>query len=286
MSPPPLPSVSLIITTYNAPQYLRLALESALCQSVVQPHEIVVADDGSRDDVFLVTREIRKTTDVPVLHVWQPDEGFRLNRSRNNAIAVATGDYLVLLDGDCFVGPRFIEDHARAARPGRFVAATRTHLLPKRRDYVLKTGDRRVSLFTPDTTKRLHSMRSRLLSQITSKAGALDETLTMSERRGVAGANLGFWRSDAVKVNGFNEEFTGYGGDDIEFANRLIRAGVVRYKLEHLAVAYHFAHGDRIHETAEIDRKMANATVVDGCRAPNGLGLDRALNGGIEKIER
>ena len=118
MTSPNLPTTSLIITTYNKPDCLRVAIVTAMNQTV-PPHEIIVADDGSREETFEVTRELRKQTNIPIVHVWQEDKGFRLNRSRNNAIALASGEYIVLLDGDCFVGPRYIEDHARAARRGR-----------------------------------------------------------------------------------------------------------------------------------------------------------------------
>jgi len=280
-----LPTVSLIITTYNKPDYLRLVIKTALRQTVL-PKEIVVADDGSTEESFEVTRELRKETDVPIVHVWQEDKGFRLNRSRNNAIAVASGEYIALLDGDCFIGPHYIEDHAGAARPGFYVAGTRTHLLAERRDYVLRTGDVRIGVFTSGTTKRLHSIRSRLLSRLTSETGTLDEEISPVERRGVAGANLAFWRDDALKVNGFDERFEGYGGDDVEFANRLTRAGIRRYKLEHLAVAYHFAHGGRVYDFEEVKQKCADATRVEGYRVPDDFGVTRALRDGCDRVER
>ena len=280
-----LPTTSLIITTYNKPDYLRLAIRTALRQTV-PPHEVIVADDGSTEESFEVTRALRRETDVPIVHVWQEDKGFRLNRSRNNAIAVATGEYIALLDGDCFIGPRYIEDHARTARPGFYVAGTRTHLLAERRDYVLKTGDTRIGVFTSGTTKRLHSIRSRFLSRLTSETGTLDEEITPTERRGVAGANLAFWRADALKVNGFDERFEGYGGNDVEFANRLTRAGVRRYKVEHLAVAYHFAHGGRVYDFEEVKQKFADAMLAEGYRVPDDCGVTRALRDGADRVER
>lgn len=279
-----LPSTSLIITTYNKPEYLKLALATASRQTF-KPREIIVADDGSGEETRDVVREARRNANVPIAHVWQPDEGFRLNRSRNNAIAVATGEYIVLLDGDCFVESHFIEDHARAARKGQYVAATRTHLSNRRRDYILRTGDARVGLLTPGASKRLHTIRSRLLSAIFSETGDANERISPVERRGVAGANLAFWREDALRVNGFDERFEGYGGDDVEFADRLSRSGARRLLLRHLATARHFAHGNRPHEMREIMKKYREWTESNVFRVPDGFGLDRALARGAERIE-
>ena len=58
-------------------------------------------------------------------------------------------------------------------------------------------------------------------------------------------ANLAFWREDAVKVNGFDERYVGYGGDDLDFEIRLNRAGVGWRKIRCLCVAYHFTHASR-----------------------------------------
>ncbi|MBR5758032.1 MAG: glycosyltransferase, partial [Thermoguttaceae bacterium] len=79
---------ALIITTYNQPELLELSLETALRQKVA-PYEIIVADDGSEEKTESVVREAAKKSTVTIKHVWQQDLGFRLNHSRNNAIAVA-----------------------------------------------------------------------------------------------------------------------------------------------------------------------------------------------------
>jgi hypothetical protein len=57
----------------------------------------------------------------PLVHVWQADEGFRLARSRNRAIAAARGDYVIIVDGDLVLHRHFVGDHLRAARHGCFI---------------------------------------------------------------------------------------------------------------------------------------------------------------------
>ena len=274
---------SLVITTYNKPELFKFVLETAVKQTV-PPKEIIIADDGSEEANFEVTREMRAKTSIPIIHAWQEDRGFRLNRSRNNAIALSTGNYIVLLDGDCYVNEHFIEDHIKAAKRGRFVAGTRVHLNPNRRDRILKTRNPRVTCFTPGVSKIFYAIRSPLLSAVFSKTGE------KYERTGnkIAGANLGFWLDDVKKVNGFNEVFEGYGGDDEEFTDRLSLAGILRYRLRHLGMAYHFKHKDRpcIDRGADFDKRVAAAIEENGYTMKEEYGLTRAYREGADRIER
>src|SRR5215510_4962598 len=90
---------SLIVTTYNWPEALDLTLRSVARQSV-PPAEVIIADDGSGAATRQIIDAWRERRPFPIRHVWQEDRGFRLARSRNRAIAAATSDYLVLVDGD------------------------------------------------------------------------------------------------------------------------------------------------------------------------------------------
>ncbi len=281
-TPHDLPSASLIVTCYNKPDQLRVVLESALDQTTL-PCELIVADDGSQDAVRELVRELRGRSPVPIIHVWQPDEGFRLNRSRNNALALATGDYVVMLDGDCFVNRFFIEDHARQARQGRFLGGRRVHLNPSRRDYVLSTGDRRITCFSRGIIKRTYAIRSRLLSTALSKL----ERAQSGKCRRVYGANISFWREDALRANGFNELFVGYGGDDYEFLRRLMRMGIDCYRLRNLGVAYHFRHKFIPEEPrADFEARLAASIESNGYRVKDEFGLTRALNDSTLRVER
>lgn len=104
-------TVSLIIATYNWPEALELSLMSALNQSQL-PNEILVADDGSTEETKQLVEKYKAISKVRLLHVWQEDEGFRLAKIRNRAIAACTGDYVIQVDGDIIMHPDFVKDHA------------------------------------------------------------------------------------------------------------------------------------------------------------------------------
>ena len=197
------------------------------------PDEILIADDGSREETAEMIRDNRKHSPVPLLHVWQPDEGFRAARSRNNAIVASSGDYLVLLDGDCFVNKHFVADHLSVVEKNKFVSGTRVNIVPRRQQYILATGNMNISFFSWGTRKKFNSIRSSLLARFYRGKGDL------------ATANCAIWREDVYRINGFNEAFVGYGWEDSEFAVRMHNAGVAMKKVAHLGMAYHFAHNHR-----------------------------------------
>jgi len=121
---------SLIITTYNWKEALELSLLSVFTQSQF-PNEIIIADDGSDNATREIVESLAKKSPVPLIHSWQQNKGFRLARSRNKAIAKATGEYLILIDGDIVLEQHFIADHILAAQTGFFVQGSRVLLNEK-----------------------------------------------------------------------------------------------------------------------------------------------------------
>lgn len=227
------PRLSLVITTYDWPAALAVVLEGVRRQ-LVPPDEVVVADDGSGRATRRVVERARARSTVPIRHAWGPDEGFRLNTSRNRGLAAATGDYVVLLDGDVVPHRALVADHRAAMRPGRYVQGGRVLLGPALTRRALREGVVRAPWWHRDLRNRVNLLRSSLLARAyRGPAGALDRT---------RGAHLAFWRADALAVNGFDEAFRSYGRDDNDFVARLLHAGIARRNLKFAAVAWHLHH--------------------------------------------
>lgn len=88
--------VSVIIPSYNCSSYLEGAVESALRQTLAV-HEVIVVDDGSRDDTEAVATELGRR-DPRVKYVHQTNAG--VSAARNSGVARASGDWIALLDAD------------------------------------------------------------------------------------------------------------------------------------------------------------------------------------------
>ncbi len=231
--------VSLIVTTYNWPQALQLTLASVARQRRM-PDEVIIADDGSGPDTAALIRQwTRHSTMAGCLlrHVWQEDRGFRLARSRNGAIVASSGDYIVLIDGDMILHPRFIADHLDCARRDCFIQGARPQLSTSTTQKLLQSGIPDVDLLSPGLSRRAYAWRNTFLSRLRSSA-----KFTLG---GIQGCNQSFWRHHFLQVNGYDERFTGWGPEDREFAARLLHIGVKRNYVRHRAIAYHLQHRSR-----------------------------------------
>jgi glycosyltransferase involved in cell wall biosynthesis len=227
---------SLIITTYNWPQALELTLNSVTRQSL-PPDEVIVADDGSGPDTQAAIERWRRRLNMPLHHVWQPDEGFRLARVRNLAIRAASMDYIVLVDGDMVLHRHFVRDHVACARSNCFIQGARPQLSADITRRLLNGEQLSLGWWTPGLQRRLYAWRSLMASRMTSR---IKESLG-----GIQGCNQSFWREHALRVNGYDERFNGWGPEDREFAARLLHNGIRRNYVRHRAIAFHLHHRTR-----------------------------------------
>lgn len=246
---------SLIVTTYNRPDALGLVLRSVLAQRQA-PDEVVVADDGSGDDTRRLVEEIAGRAPFRVHHCWHEDRGFRLAEIRNRAVAAARGDYLVMIDGDLVLHPWFLWDHLRAARPGRMVQGGRVMLPEPATREALASGRTAFGPWLPGLRNRKNAIRAPWLSRLVSYHG--------TDVYRVRGANLAFWREDVVGVNGFDEDFVGWGREDSEFVARMQHAGVRRLNLKFAAVAYHLWHPEAARARLDRNEAVLKATLATG----------------------
>lgn len=254
--------ISLIVTTYNWKEALAVTLKSIKTQTLL-PFEVIVADDGSRNDTKELIDLYAKDYPVKLIHSWQEDHGFRLAASRNKAIAKAKGDYIVVVDGDLYLPSKFIESHSKAAKKGCFVQGGRVLLGPEVSQKVL-IGGYLPNLFSAGIKNRHNMLESTILSKLFTKIRNNDKS--------TRGCNFALWRQDAIEVNGYNESFVGWGREDSEMVIRLLNKGLNRIYLKFKGVGYHIFHHetsrDMLEENDLIYRKAINEN-LNTCQ--NGL---------------
>ena len=225
-------TVSLIISTYNWPRALYLCLDSVMQQSVL-PDEILVADDGSGMDTRDVVRHFEQISPVPVRHIWHEDRGFRVAAIRNKAIAASRSDYLIQIDGDLILQRNFIQDHLAFARRGCYVAGSRGMLTQRLTQQVLNGEITSLSPLTRGVYCSNNVMRIPIMSAF---------YRMLSPEYNPRSCNMALWRGDALRVNGNDEAFEGWGFEDTEFGLRLKNSGVRQLRIKFRAVAFHLFH--------------------------------------------
>jgi glycosyltransferase involved in cell wall biosynthesis len=260
--PRQVPTISLIISTYNRPDALKAVVEGCFTQTD-KDFEIVITDDGSDTRTRECVALLRARSPVPLEYVWQPDNGYRLAMARNRGILASRGDYVVVLDGDCIPQPDFIAQHRKLARAGFLVTGSRVLLNQQTTERVLAG---QLDLRSLDTVAILGLRMRGAINKMLPLMGKLPDIGRESTRfswRRIKGCNMSFWRADLERVNGFDESFVGWGHEDADLVVRLFHAGVMRKDGAFSTEVFHLWHRE-----AQRDQETSNRKVV----------LERAAN--------
>lgn len=231
--------ISLIISTYNRPDALRLCLLSAINQSRAAD-EIIIGDDGSQPETRDMINDIRSTTDIPIIHVWHEDNGFRLAMMRNKSVAASSGDYIIEIDGDIILHRDFISDHVRLAKRGCYLKGGRTNLGKRLTERLCKEAKpKNINIFTRGIEgKAENALHMFPIAKIIAP-------YYRQHKETALGCNMSFFRDDFEKINGYDEFFEGWGGEDGDFGRRLQRAGLKKLQLKFAGIVYHLWHEDK-----------------------------------------
>jgi len=261
-----MPSVSVIISTYNNPEALELII-NRLEESVTLPDQIIVADDGSTPNTSELIKELSEPARTPIIHCWHEDMGFRKNRILNISLARVSSDYVVFLDGDCIPHQDFVKDHLNLAEPHCLVQGRRA-FIPE--SYVPRVLSGKASIGKLAWTFQLQGwFKSLRLPFPLIKRN--------QDLYGLLGCNLAAWRRDLEAINGFDEEYEGWGiGEDSDLGARLYNLGNHRKFVYGRAIVYHLNHPELPKEHVPESKARLQKT-VDSKRVRCNRGLNRHL---------
>lgn len=99
--------LSIIIPCYNHGKYIKECVESILKVNYTFEIEIIIINDGSNDNGYTKT-EIDKLVHPKVKIVHQTNQG--LAKTRNNAINISTGNYILPIDADNYLIGAFVNN--------------------------------------------------------------------------------------------------------------------------------------------------------------------------------
>jgi glycosyltransferase involved in cell wall biosynthesis len=258
--------ISLIITTYNRPDALEAVVEACFAQHD-KHFEIIIADDGSAANTRDTIARLKSRAAVPLRHVWQPHMGFRAALARNRGIAAAAGEYVVFLDGDCIPQRDFIARHRRLAQRGYLVTGSRVLLSAELSARVLAEH---IDLDAIGTLQKLayrcQGHINKVLQWLVRWPDLGRERRGFSWRR-IKSCNLGVWRADLERVNGFDGSFVGWGFEDADLVVRLFNAGVMRKDGSFATEVFHLWHRDAPRDAQASNQRLvleraASKTVV------------------------
>jgi glycosyltransferase involved in cell wall biosynthesis len=260
---------SIVICTYQRPEHLRRGLLSLTVQrDLPEGFEVVVTDDGSQDETADVVAEFARTVDFPVAWTTHEHAGYQVSRTRNAGVRLARGSYLLLLDGDCIVPPDHLAQHLRFRRAGcvasgeccRFDEATSRRVT----DAVVLSGE--YQQWAPSAERRRLRKRHRQVW--------FYNLIGHPRKPSLVGNNVGVWHADLLRVNGYDENFRGWGCEDDDLGLRLRWAGLRLRSILGRTCVYHLWHPtdptapQRWREGANVEYFLSRARVA---RCDNGL---------------
>jgi glycosyltransferase involved in cell wall biosynthesis len=220
---------------------LRLVL-FALARQNTDDFEVIVADDGSSKATKTIIEKFKKKVNYKINHVWQQHKGFRAAMIRNKAVAGAQGKYLVFLDGDSIPQTSFINYHKKLSEKNYFVSGNRILLSANFTKHVLAQQ-------LPVQNWKwwhwlyafCHGWINRFLPLVF--LGNLYWRYAYKTKwQGAKTCNLGMWKKDFLAVNGFDENYHGWGYEDSDLVVRLIRKGISRKDGRFMLSVLHLWH--------------------------------------------
>ena len=225
-------SINLIISTFNNPDALREILLRILSGSLL-PESIHIADDGSGSQTREIIKSFQEKSRIKIFHHWHENAGFRKWKILNNSLAECNGDYIVFLDGDCLPHPDFIKDHRQLSQKGYFVQGRRCFVSEE----MVKP------LLMGDLTVAKLILRRKVYGLFKAFRFPIPLIKTNMDQRGLIGCNWASWRENLVEVNGFDEDYEGWGiGEDSAICTRLYNLGIYRKFVYGRSIVYHLNH--------------------------------------------
>ena len=255
--------ISVILTTYQRPAHLERSLMSLAHQRGMDgKFEVIVADDGSADHTQSLVRKFARAAPFPLHWVSHPHDGFRVSLCRNDGVRASSSPYFLFTDSDCIFPAEHLRKHVQARRPGIIRAGDCIRLdeeTTSRVDEQAIASGTFVSWAPREERSRLFKIR--IKSQYY-------RWMRHPKKPKLTGYNIGISRDDFEAVNGFDENFIGWGCEDDDLAFRLRKAG------RRVATALAYTHGYHLWHPSEPSRP---AKWTDGVNVGRLDDIDRPI---------
>lgn len=250
------PKVSVIISTYNQPDWLQKVLWGYECQTE-RDFEIIIADDGSTQETEAVIKGFKAVSRLNIIHVWHEDKGFRKTKILNKALLKANSEYIIFTDGDCIPRNDFVKTHLNLKKENCFLSGGYFKLPKDISRLITKESIETQQCFNLKWLKNHGLKKNFKTNKLTAKGfkARLLNTFTPTKAT-FDGMNVSGRKALIFKVNGFDERMQ-YGGEDREIGERLMNLGVAFKQIRYSAICVHLHHERPYKNSEAIKRNKA-----------------------------
>ncbi|MXN91930.1 glycosyltransferase [Flavobacterium sp. Sd200] len=230
---------SVIMSTYNAEAWLEKVIWGFSVQTE-QDFEIIIADDGSGPKTKELLDRLRAEINMPLVHVWQEDNGFQKTQILNKAVVASASDYLIFTDGDCIPRADFVATHLQHRQQGYFLSGGYFKLPMDISQAITKEDIAAQNCFDAKWLKANGFKGSTLKLTASGLKAKLLNFFTPTKATW-NGHNASASKKDIIEVNGFNRQMQ-YGGEDREMGERLFNKGLKAKQIRYSAICVHLDH--------------------------------------------
>lgn len=249
--------ISVIVAVYNRLEYLKnilLALES----QTKKPYEVIIADDGSSENLNEAIKSVIPIISYKLKHVYQEDLGFRAARSRNNGARIAEGEYLLFLDQDVLFDENFIENLNTKIKFGEVIKMDAISL-DKSNSKVINEKINTNNLFDYEFVDEIVTEENKRRMQkkyIKDKFKNVLFSLKLGKRGAkLIGLGIGIFREDFIAINGFDENYIGWGYEDDDLGNRIYCYGLKVVPFYYKKILVHMYHQEEVSKKISLNEK-------------------------------
>ncbi len=198
--------------------------------------ELVVTDDGSSDETQRVVEDFARSVPFRVGFTTHPHTTFRLSRCRNEGARASTAGYLLFLDGDCILPPDHVRIHLQRRRPDLVMAGDCCRMDEQASRRVSSEAIRSGAFRNWAPASELKRLRK------LDRASRFYRLVRHPTKPKLIGNNVGIWRADFERINGYDENFQGWGCEDDDLRHRLRKASVHIESILRWTFTYHIWH--------------------------------------------
>lgn len=246
---------AVVLNTFNRAAFLPLVLE-AWTRQTEREFTMILADDGSDDGTESLVRRLAPRLPFPLLHVRHERQGHRRAEILNKAVHAADCEPLLFTDADCMPCADLLAVHARDFRQDRMLVGGYIRLSERFSSGVTpesaRSGDYEAQI-TPAHRRKLFWQHCKHRFYI---------ALRKRGRPHVMGLNMVVPRAAFVQINGYDNEFRGWGRADGDLRERLKQIGVRPYSNWHRAITCHLHHPPDPTKAMRSNDRYADRTVI------------------------
>lgn len=234
--------ISVIIPVYNRLEHLRAGFLCLLRQER-QPDELIITDDGSSQNVLDFIGDLIPKANFKIKHIYQVDKGFRKTRALNNAVRNCEGDLLVFCDQDLIFSEDYIKIIENKSKLNFFIMGRPENTTEKEKNIILEQLNNKVEY--KEINKYINREYNKMVEKLLKKDYMRYILFSIGvKKRGVklVGMSYALFKSDYLKVNGYDEMYKGWGAEDDDFGNRLSVAGIKGKPFKPKEISLHLWH--------------------------------------------